>query len=165
MFKGRKPSPREVYDGLRGQLFSLDPATIGLAPTAELPRVWGAMLDTGYASGVATIVSLADGTTSLYTSTGGGVIGGGAHAAVVQATRAFLASVQRSLDLFEPHDDAALPEPGRAVIRALTFQGPLAIEAAEDDLGQGHHPASSVFHAAHAVITQLRLIDAAQPPG
>ena len=36
-------------------------------------------MDTGYPNGTATVVCLVDGTTSLYTSTGGGILGASAR--------------------------------------------------------------------------------------
>ena len=79
-------------------------------------------MEMGYRRGTVTLVALADGTTSLYTRAGGGII------------------------------------------RALTYTGQTAGEATEDDLGQGRHPLSPVFHAGHRVITELRLIDEARQP-
>src|ERR1035437_6926854 len=69
----------DVYAGLREQILRLDPATAGMSQRPGGPIVWGALMEMGYPNGVATIVALADGTTSMYTSTGGGIIGGGAH--------------------------------------------------------------------------------------
>jgi hypothetical protein len=43
-------------------------------------------------------------------------------------------------------------------IRALTLDGQRVVTAAEDDLGNSRHPASPIFHAAHNVIGQLRMI-------
>lgn len=51
---------------------------------------------------------------------------------------------------------------GRVVLRALTYDGQQADEADEDDLGYGRHPLSPLFHAAHDVLTELRLIDEAR---
>jgi hypothetical protein len=132
---------------------------VGLRPSEELRQVWGALLETGYDKATVTLVALADGTTSLYTSSGFGIIGGGAHQQVVAATRALLQVVERELDAFAPDDDDSVPGVGQVVIRALTFAGRRSISAPEDDLGHGRHPQSDVFHAAQGVITQLRLID------
>ena len=48
-----------------------------MQPTERFPNVFGVVMDMTYPSGVATLVTFADGTASLYTSTGGGIIGGG----------------------------------------------------------------------------------------
>ena len=102
--------------------------------------------------------ALADGTTSLYVSTGSGIIGGGFHQAVADANRAFLTCLAEHLTELRPDtDDAALP----GTSRVMTYQDRLAAEAAEDDLGHGRHSLSPVFHAGHQVITQLRIIDEA----
>jgi hypothetical protein len=44
------------------------------------------------------------------------------------------------------------------VLRALTYNGEHAVQAAEKDLGWGCHPQAPVFHAAQNVITRLRLL-------
>lgn len=59
-----------------------------------MPAVWGILMETGYPQGIATLVSLADGTTSLYFSNGDGMIGGGQHANIAQASKAFVAAAE-----------------------------------------------------------------------
>lgn len=167
MFRKRgKPKPGDdgasVYHGLRTQLLDLDPAGVGLGPTKDRPRLWGALMEMGFPNGVATLAALADGTTSMYTSAGGGIIGGGAHQAVVDAGRAFLACVERYLGDLRPDPDATLPAPGLVTIRALTYGTRLSASAPEEDLGHGRHRLAPVFHAGHGVLTQLRLIDQAR---
>ena len=151
-----------AYRGLRAQVLDLDPASGGLAQGPEHPLAWGALMDIGFASGTATPVTLADGTTSLYTSTGGGITGGGSHPAITAATRAFLACVADHLHELPPETGTGLPAQGRVIIRALTYQGQRAAEASEDDPGYNRHALSPVFHAAHEMITQLRLLDEAR---
>ncbi|HVT77462.1 MAG TPA: hypothetical protein VHD87_10560 [Acidimicrobiales bacterium] len=148
--------PRDLYDGLRNQILDLDPSSAELRPTTELPRVWGALLETGYEREVATLVSLSDGTTSLYTTSGFAIIGGGAHPQVVQATQRFLAAVESSLDDFDAEAEASLPADAETIIRALTFEGRRSVRAPEEDFGYGRHPLSAVFHAGEAVIAELR---------
>jgi hypothetical protein len=147
-----------MFTALRSQILELDPAKSGLHPTDTLRHVWGAMLETGYDSGVATVVSLKDGTTSLYSSAGFGIIGGGAHADVILATARFLAGVEASLDQLPSEPTPALPGEGQTIIRALTFDGRRAISAPEGDFGNGAHPLSPLFYAGQAVITELQLI-------
>jgi hypothetical protein len=173
MFRGRdrggngrahdQVSGEQVFRGLRGQLLSLDPAKAGLDRFTAGRNVRGAILETGYPAGTATLVTLADGTTSLYTSTGGGIIGGGGgHARVAAASRSFLAAVEDHLGLMSPDLDSDVAVAGRVVIRALSYQGRYRADAPEDDLGHGRHPPSAVFYAGHDVLTELRTIDEAQ---
>jgi hypothetical protein len=157
------PDPRALYDGLRGEVLGLDPASAALRPTKELPRVWGALLETGYGAEVATLVSLSDGTTSLYTTSGFGIIGGGLHPQIVQATRQFLAAVEASLDSFDPDSGSDLPTDAETILRALSYEGHRSVRAPETDFGYDRHPLSAVFHAGEAVITELRLIHESDP--
>ena len=171
MFRKRRQEARQppasdesVFIGLRGQILTLDPASIGLKPTTDRPRVWGALMDMGRANDTwVTIVALADGTTSLYTSTGGGIIGAGMRPDVAAASAVWLSTIEQHLDLLPVATDSRLPPDGFVVIRALCFDQHRAIEAPEDDLGHGRHPAAALFHSAHGVITQLRLVDEARP--
>ncbi|MGZ4663875.1 MAG: hypothetical protein ACXV5Q_02175 [Frankiaceae bacterium] len=104
------------------------------------------------------LVALGDGTTSLYTSSALGVIGAGSHPAVRRASEALLATVGSELGLFSPTTTTDLPRAGQVAFRALTFGGHVAVVASENDLGHGRHAASPVFHAAHAVISELRRV-------
>jgi hypothetical protein len=58
--------------------------------------------------------------------------------------------------------DAPLPAAGRVVLRAMTYDGQRAVDAAEDDLGHRRHPLADIFHSAHNVLTGLRLLDEAR---
>ena len=132
------------------------PQEIGLAPSSER-RVWGVVMDTAMSDGGwYSLVVFADGTTSLYTSAAFGILGAGAHEQVRTASDALLGAADGYLNLFTSAKDDKVPPPGMVAIRALTFEGPQVLVATEDELGQGRHPASPVFHAAHEVITQTR---------
>ncbi|MGQ0826480.1 MAG: hypothetical protein ACT4OX_15865 [Actinomycetota bacterium] len=72
----------------------------------------GVVIDMPRGNDYASLVALTDNTTSLYTSTGGGIIGAGEHAAVAARTHALLAAIQRQLDRFDGPDDGSLPPPG-----------------------------------------------------
>jgi hypothetical protein len=155
-------SGEQVYQGLRARILGLDPASAGLGQGQAHQVLWGALMETGYARGTATLVALADGTTSLYLSTGGGIIGGGFHHAVATATHGFLAVLENHLHMLGPDPDPGLPAQGRVIMRALTYAGRLSAEASEGDLGHGRDQLSPVFHAAERVITELRLVDEAR---
>jgi len=135
---------------------AIDPASLGL--TASAPDgVWGVVMDTALDDDDwHSLVVLADGTASLYTSAAFGIIGAGAHAAVRVAAEALLAAAEQHLPLFGPGVDTAIPSRGRVTLRALTFSGPRVVSAPEEDLGNGRHQVSPVFYAAHEVIGRMR---------
>jgi hypothetical protein len=74
-----------VYAGLRQQVLSLTPDQLG-EELADEP-IFALLMETGYPEAVATLVGVAEGTTSLYFSNGGGFIGAGTHANVAEANR------------------------------------------------------------------------------
>jgi hypothetical protein len=154
----------DIFHVLRSQALNLSHPAIGLSPNAELPHVFGVVMDTTYSSGTATLVVVADGTTSLYTSTGGGVLGGGAHEQVAAASGELLRVAEGQLDTFSEQRASPLPAVGHVQITVLTYSGLRGVDAAEDDLGYQRHPAAPVFHAAHEVIAALRLVESSEPP-
>lgn len=149
-----------MFRRLRGGVLTLDPTAEGMPPAGSGSSVWGVLLDIGLGDGTATLVSLADGTTSLYTSTGGGMAGGGRHEEVAAASLDFLSTVDAALERFEPDPDDELPKAGRITIRALTHAGRMRAEAAEKSLRRVDHPLHDLYGAGQRVISRLRLLDA-----
>jgi hypothetical protein len=114
-------------------------------------------MDMAFPGGVASLVSLGDGTTSLYTSTGGGVIGGGNHPPVVEATLAFLDAVGVYAPHFSTTDSDDLPDDGHIRFHALGFDGRRGVDALESDLQSRTHELWPLYYSGHQVITALRL--------
>jgi hypothetical protein len=151
-------SSGDAYSALRHQALSTQRTEVGIpAPPPEAP-VWGILMETGYPEATATLLALSDGTTSLYLSSGGGVIGGHAHQSVRQANAALLETANQYYEHLKPSESFPLPATGQAFFYVLTDSGVLSGGGREDDLGHGRRPLSPLFHAGHQVITQLRLI-------
>jgi hypothetical protein len=157
--KGPEKFGRDVFEGLRQQILHLDPASVGMARESESSPVWGGMLEMGYPNATVSFVCLRDGTTSMYTSSGGGIIGAGEHAAVVSANTAFLAVLVDHLAVLRPDSSESVPAKGCVVLRALTYDGQRIFEADKDDVFRSGGVLAPVFAAANEVITQLRLLD------
>jgi hypothetical protein len=156
---GRKlSSPTEIFMGLRRNVLTLEPATVGISADKDNP-VWGFVMDSGQPNGVATVVAIADGTVSMYTSSGGGIIGLGQHEGPRNAARHLLAVAGGFLSQFSPTQQFPLPKANMVNIFLLTFSGVLFAEDTQDNLGYYRSPISPLFHAAHALITQIRLVD------
>jgi hypothetical protein len=152
------PKLEPSFADMRRMLISAKPADLGMQPTARLPRVWAAMMEMRLEHGYVTVASLADGTTSLYMSSGGGILGGGEHQAVQVATFSFLGAVEAGLDKLSPVAEPPLPAPGTIRLHALTYWSPGTLEAPEAEVMEGRHPLGWMFDAGNDVVTQLRLL-------
>jgi hypothetical protein len=146
-----------MFLGLRGQFLRANPSDFGLKPTSALPRVWGALVDMGLPNGVASLLSIADGTTSLYTSTGGGIVGGGFHESVRVATAKLLGLIESALGQFEPRLGFELPAAGRFAFVVRTYEVDLGTEVSLADFASGTHRLAPVFVAANDVLTALHM--------
>lgn len=155
----REYEPAEVYVGLRNQALALtrdllDPETASDGPVLAL------LMETGYPEAVATLVGVADGTTSMYFSNGGGMIGAGQHPDVAAATHSWLELAEQALDdLPQTTGEIELPDEGTTQLVAVTESGLRVAQAPEDELGGGSHPLSPLFYAGHDVITAIRVVD------
>jgi hypothetical protein len=149
-------SPNGVYSGLRQLVLTTKSADLGITPSAEAPA-WGVLMESRLESGSMTLVAIADGSTSLYLSNGGGFIGAQGYESVRRANTAWLTQVNQYLEHLKTCETFPVPEPAHTVFYVLTDSGILCGGALENDLGYGRHPLSPVFHAGHEVITQLRL--------
>jgi len=150
--------PSQTYLQLRSRILSLTPVELGLTPSSKTPHVWGVLMETGYTVGSATLVSLADGTTSLYYSTGGGMLGTGEYTPVAEASRALVAEAENHLQHMSSTDEFPLPGVGQVRFTLLTYSGIFSAEAPEKLIASGNHLLSPLFACAQETLTQLRLL-------
>lgn len=129
---------------------------LGVSPSSEHPNVFGILMETGYPEAVATLVVFIEGSTSLYFSSGGGIIGGGEHDSVRATHGPLFAEAELQIHAFTPATATPLPDVGRVRFYLRCFAGTLTAEADEQDLGEMRHPLSELFHAGHAVIGAVR---------
>jgi hypothetical protein len=156
--RGTDQQQADVYEGLRRQALHLTPDQLD-APFAGAP-ILALLMETGYPEAVATLVGVADGTTSLYFSNGGGFIGAGTHAAVAEANRRWLDAGGTFLPELTELADPPLPDVAMTQFVAVTPDALRGAVAAEEELGEGRHRLSPLFYAAQDVITQIRLTQA-----
>ncbi|HEX5832139.1 MAG TPA: hypothetical protein VFY16_14245 [Gemmatimonadaceae bacterium] len=146
----------DIARQLREHALAVAAPDLDVAPAPGHTHVWGVLMETGYPEGVATLVCLADGATSLYFSNGGGVIGAGEHQRVRDAATRFIAMADACVAELEPTTTHPFPKAGRVRFYARTFHGLRTAEASEDELGAQPHPLSPVFLAGHAVVSAIR---------
>lgn len=156
-------SPNGVYSKLRDQALATNRSEAGLSAPSPGAPVWGVVMETGHEEVTVTLFALTDGTTSLYLSNGGGVIGGHDHEAVRKVSAGFIDQANHSLLHLKPCDLFPVPKAAHTIFYALTDSGILTGGGLENDLGYGRLPLSALFHAGQEVITQLRLIADPKP--
>jgi hypothetical protein len=157
---GAGANPAEVSAGLRRLALSLTADSLGSAAPPD-PPVIALLMESGMPSAVATLAGVADGTTSLYYSTGGGVIGAGNRDDIATATRRWLQASGQFLEHLSPIEDPQLPADGMVQFIAVTPGGLLRAVAPAAELGERRHALSALFYAGHGVIAQIRLSQAA----
>ena len=143
----------EVMKELRNKWLTADADEFGLEGEDAKAKVWGVMMETAFPSGVATLISIRDGTASLYTSTGGGVLGG--YSAKEQARR-FVVGAEKHLARMKPTKEFPYPETGRVKFYVLTPEGVYTVESTSREMQSKSHPLHPLFYAAHEVLTGLR---------
>jgi hypothetical protein len=149
----------EMYGRLRAM--ALDAVALGLpAPPPEHPGVSGLVVDIPAGGGAfATLVAMGDGSTSLYSSTGGGTIGAGAHPAVAAATHELLALIDERLDEFGEDDDTEQPIGARVRFFVLTPDGRRVADVPDEAFwGGAEHEFTPVIAAVQQVIGALRQV-------
>jgi hypothetical protein len=153
-----------VYTEMRDTLLAVSPETSSMAPTDDLRRVYGVLIDIGFEV-LFTVAAYADGTTSVYNGNGGGSAGLGDVADLAMMSRAMMRSIEANLDEFKPVESTPLPAFGRVRFTVLTYDGRLGINADGAALIKGQHKLSKPFAAAMAIMERARQLTAAKAKG
>lgn len=155
LFRRRK-AVHNPYAKLREHALSVGPSGIGIDASIAGSPVWGILMEMGFPNGQALLVALADGTSSMYFSGGGDVIGGHAHENVRRAAAAFLATANQLHEVLTPTQASPSPEAGSIAFFARTGAGLLTAKAEDSELKTGTHALSPLFISGHMLIAELR---------
>lgn len=154
-----KNTPEQMSDELRSMVLNLRPNSIGLTKENYPYHVYALIMETGFPEGSFTLSSVADGSTSLYFSSGGGIIGGSKYKKVQETSSNLLSEAQHLYKRAQNVDVYSKPESGTVIFYFITFDGVRSYSALENDLGNERDELSNLFFAAHNVITELRKIE------
>jgi hypothetical protein len=122
---------------------------LGAVPTgSEAKDVFGVIGEIGTPDGSAMVFGLSDGSASLYTSSGGGIIGGASHEPVRKASKRLVEQAGAYTKELPVVTDFSFPP-----------RGVQAAEASEESLTSGQHHLAPIFVAWNNLLTQLRLTD------
>ena len=150
--RSESKSPAEVYAELRQMILTKRPP--------QFSGFWGVVMDMGMPNGTATMIAVADGTISLYTSTGGGIIGLGPHEGPRRAASVLLEVAPQFSEHCRPVTEYPLPRPGNTRVYLMGPDVTSTAEANSGELGSGTHVLSPLFFKCHALLTEMRTVDA-----
>jgi hypothetical protein len=144
--------PREVVQQLRLLALSVP------AEELEVPAqagVWAVIMELAVDAETATIVAMADGTASLYVSSGFGVIGGRDHSRVREAAQRMVASAPHAVGV--PVSDE-YPKPSAGAVRFYFREDGTTrtIEIEEEAIRLDDHPLHELFVLGHELLSEIR---------
>lgn len=158
--KGKAASdPKETYAGLRQLMLLGSRSKFGLAQTSKPTEPWGVLMDWGMQGGTATVVTMSDGSASVYFSTGGGYIGGKGQEPIRIAAQKAVENAKLAQLPAQPTTAFALPEKHGVYFYLLTDAGVFLFRTSEQELNSLQHPLRKLGDSMQEVITQYRLWD------
>ncbi len=146
----------EVYTSMRKQVLNLDDKQI---PELKGEPVWAVLMETGREDEAISVVAVADGTASLYYSTGSGMVGLGKKPDIHSATLSFVKKSASFLKFMKRVEAFPLPKPGQTFFYLVTPEGVFCYEANRNDLGRQQDKLSALYYAGHELIAQIRVAD------
>lgn len=149
--------PEQASDELRSMILHLKPEALGIKVSENTPNVWGVLMEYWINQTVVTVVSLADGTTSMYFSSGGGFIGAGEHPKPAMASQQLIQAAESFLAVIPESIACPMPINGNVRFHLLTFDGSRSIEVAENEVEKPSHPFFSLYARGQRVITEIRI--------
>jgi hypothetical protein len=152
-------SPAQMSDKLRSMVLHLNPSDIGIERDNFPHPVYAVLMETGLPDGSYSLSAVADGSTSLYFSEGGGIIGGGEYENVRKAAGYFLSDAQQYYRRGQKAENYPRPGDGMVFFYFVTFDGVYTYSASEDNLGNERDKLSNLFFSAHNVIAELRDVE------
>ena len=143
---------------LRRMVLSTRPNELGFTSDADFPSVYGVLTEWDMDGVTATMMSMRDGTASLYTTSTFGIIGGHGHESVRKAAVRYVKAGQQLAKSGKPVIEFAYPESGQVFYYLLTYDGVRLVTGNRAAIEQGEDSTHPLFAAAQDVLTELRVI-------
>ena len=159
------PKPHPTYSGLREQALRLTRRHIGFLPAANTTDPWGVVMDEGLDDRIVTIVAFADGSASVYSSAGGGEIGGQAHEGIRKAAHEAVSAAASIVQRAHQTSYFPLPKRGQIFFYVRTDAGVFTARGREKALDGSTHPLSGLRAAMKRIADEYRLAEAARGGG
>jgi hypothetical protein len=147
-----------AYSDLRNRALTSKPEELGIHLDSSENTAYGILMEFSRPTGIVmTLVSFIDGSTSMYFSNGGGMIGCGENENVSSSAKRFVKQSNEILSASEKTSNFSLPKEGMIKVYLLKSDGVYAAEDKEEIIVIGTSKLSGVFFFANEVISQIRI--------
>ena len=146
----------DVMKELRLRVLRDLPGGLGHNRQPDEPIV--ALMDISFPNATATVFGAATGDSSIYLSSGGGVLGGIGHENVRVAAIAFVHESAKHLNEMKVTSEFPYPSAGHVRFYIRTRDAVYSVERPEQDLGEKRDPLWPLFYAGQNVLTELRKV-------
>jgi hypothetical protein len=157
------PELSPIYEQLREVLVDTEPEA-PMEPTAELPHVYGVVVDVGFQL-LFTVAAFADRRTIACDANGGGFNDLAENPEGLVLGHSILRAAEDHLDMFKPVESTPPPAFGRVRFTVLTYDGKLGIELDGSPLLKGESPLSHAFTAVMGILDRARRMVPQPQPG
>lgn len=149
--------PADVMRELRLSALTKKALDFGIPPSLDNGAVYCVVVDWPVDDQIVSVVSLADGSASLYTTSTFGIIGGFAHERVRAAAIRLVEAGNALRRNATPTTDYSYPKPDKIRFYLVTYDGVRVIDADRASVEGGSDKTSELFARAQDVVTELRL--------
>lgn len=143
---------------LRAKALSTPANKLGFSPDDDFPLAYGVLTDWDIEGVTATVMSMRDGTASLYTTSTFSIIGGHAHDNVRAAAGQYFKLAEQFIENGKSVNEFTYPKSGQVYFYILAYDGVRRCVGNEDDIENGSDLTYPLFAAAQDVLTNLRLV-------
>lgn len=151
-------NPAEIMREMRLKMLTVWPKDMGRTPSPEFPYVSEVVMDWPIETTTVTVVSIATGDASIYTTGTFGVLGGIGHESVREAATNCVKVAQQYFDEATPTTEYPYPAPGRVRFYLVGYDHVRVVDADLEAVVRGKDKRSDLYVAAQRVVTEMRLI-------
>jgi hypothetical protein len=152
------PPSGEATRELRREFLTQPPSTWGIRQTPDNPDVFAVLMEWLIDDVAVTVAVAVDGTASVYTTSGMGMIGGDSDEVANREARALVEAAAGFLDEATPVSEFPYPRADRVQFYLRTFQGVRLLDAARESVVDGHDRYSRLHEHGWAVFERLLVL-------
>lgn len=154
------PPIADKYRDFRKIIIELSPEAQGIKPSAELPNVWGVLIESSGRFPLLSIavMTLADQHTSIYASEGAAFLNINSFPEIVAVSKDILALAEKVLPHTKPTADFPIAKIGTVNFFIFTYPGAVMANIKENDLANLERPFAPLYRAYHEMLYRNRVL-------